>query len=103
MNNDDAFFKCVGCGKILCRDRSTRTSYCEKYGGKVNIKRMRLTPWFTADVKPVRVGWYDTSSLYLVYWSGAGGWRWNDYIGGNDVPCQNLVWRGLLDASSPPT
>jgi hypothetical protein len=97
MNNDDAFFKCVGCGKILCRDRSTRTSYCEKYGGKVNIKRMRLTPWFTADVKPVRVGWYDTASLYLVYWSGAGGWRWDDYIGGNAVACQSLVWRGLYE------
>ena len=100
MSKNDAFFKCTGCGMIMLRYYSTRTSYCSTIGAHVKLSRMRLTPWFAENVKPVRVGWYETSGQYMVYWSGAGGWRWGESVHSKPTWLQDLRWRGLEEKNT---
>ena len=69
----------------------------------------RLTPWFPADVKPVRVGVYEihTNSweAYYAYWSGqkwgcvadhptAARWQDNAFL---DGAFQRKIWRGFTE------
>lgn len=63
---------------------------------------MKLTGWYSADQKPVRIGWYQrwfTDGLYYHYWDGEF-WRANVSAGPhwrqlNDTPYP--VWRGLAE------
>ncbi len=67
------------------------------------MSKQKLTPWFRADVKPVRVGFYErqwnvagwSREQCLGYWDG---WCWR-YVGKNreieDVAYSNRRWRGL--------
>lgn len=67
-----------------------------------------LTPWFPPEVKPVRVGWYETHMLKSIvghsFWAGN---KWsNTYFGESwneinlrsisfDGAIQKKTWRGL--------
>jgi hypothetical protein len=56
----------------------------------------KLTPWFPAHIKPVRVGDYEcTGSSFKWHWNGAI-WCNNGY---DKWPClnQKRVWRGLAE------
>jgi hypothetical protein len=69
---------------------------------------MKLTPWFSGDQKPVRVGVYERKHVWEVpvyaYWNGewwgTGAFRKHravhkDYIGRPSMH-QNLPWRGVM-------
>lgn len=73
---------------------------------------MRLTPWFPASTKPVRVGVYETRTARsygpdilkgFSYWDG---WRWyvatrapQSACGYNVSLYQSRQWRGILKGS----
>ena len=62
---------------------------------------MKLTPWFRADQKPVRVGWYEVRGgplikdlYFLTYWEGKKWGRW-DCGQWYELVNQRRQWRGL--------
>ena len=61
---------------------------------------MKLTKWYPADIKPVRIGWYETKRQNgqistFKWWFDGNKWR----AGQDDFVCneQNRVWRGLAE------
>lgn len=69
----------------------------------------KLTPWYPADVKPVRDGVYETAieestSTFFQYWLD-GKWRYCSRtperavsrLQRNPSNCQDRVWRGLAE------
>ena len=61
---------------------------------------MKKTRWFNPSIRPVHVGYYETSSrpdMYSIfgdYWDGA---RWRDGKGGFAYKGAKLYWRGLTE------
>lgn len=61
---------------------------------------MKLTPWYRADQKPVRVGWYEVKSptnpdiTFTLQWNGQE-WGHYDCFFWYDALLQNREWRGL--------
>jgi hypothetical protein len=67
---------------------------------------MKRTKWFSADVNPIRIGWYETRSgnepLYVTmrYWGGLLWWHLNFYRGRREISHfmignPDAQWRGL--------
>jgi hypothetical protein len=68
---------------------------------------MKLTQWFSGDVKPVHIGVYErrlkfTTDVYYSLWDGEN-WQWlywtvKDAAASAGAPSafQNLPWRGVL-------
>ena len=60
---------------------------------------MELTPWFPADIKPVRDGWYETgfrdNFLKEFYYWGGDFWRYEKSRHGRLCMFQDRQWRGL--------
>ena len=68
---------------------------------------MKLTPWFTPDQKPVRIGFYETKlsgmhGLFFSYWNG-NKWSvgWDSLAKAaskpfHDASYQDKSWRGIL-------
>lgn len=68
----------------------------------------KLTPWYPANTRPVRVGVYNASIYFndeiYRYWNGE--W-WGDWASGFPIECvslqdkkcpvQDLAWRGLAE------
>lgn len=64
---------------------------------------MKVTEWFPASVKPVRVGWYQCRGIFydgttvMRYWSGAG-WQWRDTSGqmSRAAVCKSCDKHGII-------
>lgn len=60
----------------------------------------KVTPWFSPDVKPVHVGWYEATldvsrdEPPVFWWDGR---VWNLWDTGDICSIQNRHWRGLVD------
>ena len=57
------------------------------------------TPWFPTSIKPVHVGYYETSTapkeyVFKDYWNGK---RWCDQKKGGAYLFANFYWRGLTE------
>lgn len=68
---------------------------------------MKLTPWFTGDQKPVRVGTYQRDFSPAVFWCYWNGEKWSIASNCIETPefysqnkyyseAQNLPWRGVM-------
>jgi len=71
------------------------------------MSNQELTPWFPADVKPARVGWYQRNWPHHEdwendYWDGVK-WHYgnpNNRTSGEAM--MNRLWRGLVKKSNNP-
>jgi hypothetical protein len=84
---------------MYLKDKGDKYSYAYHRFFKV---KEQLAPWYPANVKPSRVGWYDTNnpfhtsrcieSEYRWWWDGE---YWTAGPGGNRSANQNRMWRGI--------